>query len=416
MSKEFSSISRLNEASFRGIPFIVPDESVSRGQKLAIHEYPNSNKRFAEPLGKIPPIIDLTGIVDGLSATNDDAEQFKDRQSYVEARWDLERALEEYGPGELIHPIYGTIQVQVGEFTVKSNQRKVGEFIFKMQFFSSEEVVPNPLPATENTATFLADSARSDLLDAVEDAYEDPIDSNALEGAVDYVLDSLDTVNDAIDSVVEPVESALAATNTAIAQFRNGVYNIMQTAAGLKANLLNTYNSFLQLSLDPGTLAAAWDNLIDFEGEEKADTNTVSRANRVNNQIVIEEQTQITGLIGGFEAAANTDFSTVEELQERIEDLDEKFTEFFETNEDAILAITPAVRSSVLTLRAKTKEALDDQSSKIWRTSDILTRKTSMSLMAYKYYGNIDNIDTLIDLNPEINVANVEGTVKVVAR
>ena len=86
-------IEKLNQASFRGIPFLVPNETAIRGQKVAIHEYPNLNKRFAEPLGKKPPIIELVCIIH--------------TKDFFQRRADLELALETPGLGELIHPFYG---------------------------------------------------------------------------------------------------------------------------------------------------------------------------------------------------------------------------------------------------------------------------------------------------------------------
>ena len=416
MAKELTLVERLLPASFRGVQFLVPEEEVIRGQKVAIHEYPNSDKRFAEPLGKIPSTINLTGIIDGFIATDDDAETFKDRGSFVEARFELERVLEESGVGELVHPFYGTVQVQAGEFTVRSNQRRVGEFVFRMIFYASEDVEPNPLPATENTASFLADAARAGVDNALLDSYENTIDSNAIQGAVDTVLGALDSVNNAIDSVVNPIESALAATNTAITQFRNGVYNIVQTAQSLKNSLTNTYNNLVQLTLDPDTLADAWDELIDFGGEPDTDTDTVRRANKANNQRMIYEHTRITGLVGAFEAAAHTSFNTVDDLQDRITFLDEKYSEIFETDENGILSLDQSLRNAFLNLRANVKTALDDQTSKIWRITEVDPGKISMTLLSYRYYGTLDTVDTLVELNPEVDVAFINETIKVVAR
>lgn len=402
MARSISIVEKLNPASFRGVPFLVPDETVTRGQKVAVHEYPNSDKRFAEPLGKIPSDIDLTGIVHG--------------EFYFEERKDLERALEVAGQGELIHPIYGSIQAQPGKFTVTSNQRKVGEFIFTMKFYVSEDISPNPLPATKQTVDYAAGLAFGSMLDAVEALYEDPSDSNSLLGAVDTVLGALDAVNDAIDSVVDPIEAAFAATNTAIAQFRNGVYNIMQTGAGLKNSLLNVYNNFVQLSLDAATLTAAWDNLINFDQPETPAPTTVQRTNRANNQNVAGSQANIGGLIGGLQAAANTDFNTTDDLQERSAFLDDTFNSLFEQESDSPLVTDPNLRASMANLRVVAKESLDNQKSKIWKQIEINPGKTSMSLTSYRYYGNLDQIANLIELNPDKSASNFNEVITAVVK
>ena len=40
---------RLQDASFRGVPFKVEEESAGTGRRVETHEYPNRDKLFARP-------------------------------------------------------------------------------------------------------------------------------------------------------------------------------------------------------------------------------------------------------------------------------------------------------------------------------------------------------------------------------
>ncbi|NAH43850.1 DNA circularization protein, partial [Escherichia coli] len=44
---------RLQDASFRGVPFKVEEESMGTGRRVETHEYPNRDKPYTEDLGKI---------------------------------------------------------------------------------------------------------------------------------------------------------------------------------------------------------------------------------------------------------------------------------------------------------------------------------------------------------------------------
>lgn len=43
---------RLQDASFRGVPFKVEEESAGTGRRVETHEYPNHDKPYTEDLGK----------------------------------------------------------------------------------------------------------------------------------------------------------------------------------------------------------------------------------------------------------------------------------------------------------------------------------------------------------------------------
>ncbi|ABP60333.1 DNA circulation family protein [Enterobacter sp. 638] len=56
---------RLQDASFRGVPFKVKSEGASIGRRVETHEYPNRDKPYTEDLGKVTFRPDITAYIIG---------------------------------------------------------------------------------------------------------------------------------------------------------------------------------------------------------------------------------------------------------------------------------------------------------------------------------------------------------------
>ena len=409
-----SPIEQFYSASFRGVPFLVPKESANRGQKLALHEYPNSDRRFAEPMGKIPPIINLTCIVHG--------------ERFFQDRADLEFALDIPGLGRLEHPVYGLIEVQPGPFTVESSQSRSGEFIFTTIFYSSDTVVtPKALRSNAQTASNRAEEVSQAIADTLEEKYAEPTDSNFLDDMVGAMDDALNAIQKAINDVVGPIQSAIATVNSTINNFRNKLRRIMQTGTGLKNALLNLENNIKQLSDDPATLSAAWDNLFEYDknidtGEVNAPgpTNTVRRSQIESNKAVLSESMRLIGLSGSYESSAYTEFANLDVLNETNKKLNDAFNEFFELNVEfdniESLANDPDLRAKMQQLRVDANIAINNQLVNVWKVVEVEPGLTSMSLMSYRFYRDIENVQTITDLNPDINQANFNIKVKATSK
>lgn len=409
-----SRVEKLIPASFRRVSFLVPEENEATGQKVALHEYPNSSRRFAEPLGVIPPTFSLVGIVHG--------------PNFIQRRLDLKNALNTPGLGELVHPIYGSIQVQPLPYTVDSNQVRVGEIIFRMQFATSDAVVtPNPLQASPQTATRQAVVARNAANTVLENNYTPPTDILETNEISDNINELLTDIENASRSVVEPVQANLAAFNTAVSTARTGLFRIIQTGANLRDSINSVYTTMLNISDEPENILAAWNSLFDFNIATGTNfsslrpTNTVSRARTQQNIASISEHARLIALIGIMESTAHTSFLTQEDLLAALENINTRFNNYLENNLipqpniDSI-ANDPTFRASLHQLRVFTKTSLDAQISNIWRIADIDPGRSSISLTAYRYYGDLENVERLTGLNPNLNVANFNQTIRAITR
>lgn len=97
-------------ASFRGIPFEVLNLS-DRGEKsLAVHEYPYRAGAYVEDMGRKARAIPIRAVFWG--------------QGYLARLQELTAALEETGAGELVHPVFGSVQVTVQNFEIAHEAEK----------------------------------------------------------------------------------------------------------------------------------------------------------------------------------------------------------------------------------------------------------------------------------------------------
>ena len=143
----------LLDASFRGVPFQV--ESITdKGEKsLALHEYPYRPGAEVEDLGRKARVIPVKALFWGLSY-----------KSGVEA---LVKALEKDGKGELVHPVFGSIEVCIRSWEVAHDAERAN---FATVSFEAVEAGPDNPFFAGGSARSLAEKARDALLSGLQKA------------------------------------------------------------------------------------------------------------------------------------------------------------------------------------------------------------------------------------------------------
>lgn len=111
-------------ASFRGIPFFVPDTSIEVGRRIAEHLFPGIDPAAYDDFGLSPELIDISGMIVG--------------DDYIVQAQLLRAAFNTAGPGTLIHPWFGPMSVileQPAEISFSAFELRVMRFnaTFKRQ-------------------------------------------------------------------------------------------------------------------------------------------------------------------------------------------------------------------------------------------------------------------------------------------
>ena len=198
---------QLQPASFRGVPFEVEASGITVGRRTVVHEYPQRDRPYVEDMGRATRNITLQCFVVG--------------SDYLEQAQALMHELEEPGPGTLIHPWLGEMEV-----TITS--------VSELQFDQGLGVASVTITATEaGDLDFPAVTADEDT-EALEAA--DAVEKSAVEKFCEDF--DLSTINEWVDSALEG--SLLDALNFVSAgdlgklfDYAEGVANLADKAMAL---------------------------------------------------------------------------------------------------------------------------------------------------------------------------------------
>ncbi|WP_028574360.1 DNA circularization protein [Desulfonatronovibrio hydrogenovorans] len=142
---------RINEAlrgSFRGTGFYVQRADTEGGRRTVVHEYPRRDRPYAEDLGRKARAWRIEAFVIG--------------PDYDLDRDELIEALEQPGPGELVHPYLGTFQAVVTSARWNESTRDGGMCRFQIDFVEAGEAeLPRTTVDTRGLALEAAEEAEA---------------------------------------------------------------------------------------------------------------------------------------------------------------------------------------------------------------------------------------------------------------
>ena len=79
------------------------------------------------------------------------------------------------------------------------------------------------------------------------------------------------------------------------------------------------------------------------------------------------------------------------------------------------IASDQAVITALNTLRNNAREVLKEKSQNLYRITNIFVHNTSVTLLSFSYYNNLDNVDTIQSLNDDLSPTYYSGDVKIIS-
>jgi prophage DNA circulation protein len=158
---------RLRPASFRGVAFFVREAEAGVSRNVVEHEYPGQAPPYFEDLGRRARTWTIEGYVVG-----DDYQAQRDRL--------VTAAESEDGPGDIVHPYYGTLRVHCRGISVRESASEGRMARVLLQFVEASEQVAPTSVADESAAV---DEATGSLYTASADDFEEawnPVDEPAI--------------------------------------------------------------------------------------------------------------------------------------------------------------------------------------------------------------------------------------------
>ena len=256
---------------FKGVPFLYQEINGTVGRRTVLTEYPGSKaKPRVEDMGPATGIFKMDLFVMG--------------PNYDVDRDALRAAFNEPGPGELVHPYWGTMQVTVhGPVNVVETTKRGGMAIFTVTFVQDGE----ELKLLETRPT---DDIVDELADRVIEVAEEEFSAlftvvAAIESTIDAAVEAVQTVASAYNTIKGKIAAALQVINDATAAINSvvdGVVSLINTPAALAGQLTAMVRSVVT---GVTSIGAAFEAAIEFfEGEDAlpAEGNVIAARSRVN--------------------------------------------------------------------------------------------------------------------------------------
>lgn len=387
-------------ASFNNVNFLVPDESKSGGKKTVKHEYAGSDRRYVEELGELAPDYSITAIVTGFDA--------------IQQRIRLETELKKSGRGLLIHPALGQLMVVAIDYTSSSSDTKIGEFTFEISFSeSADNITLTPSISSVQSISSLVSQAKDALDSGFTSLFSDTTFPDTITKTANQLTDILNEVGNFAGGLSDINTTASSVLNLNISNTLNSVATIARQGVTIASQIRQIYNNVENISDDIPSFFNSWLGFTVFGSDRNKKTlTTQKRITEENNLSALEDHTKLNALLGLFESASYTEYQTDIELLEIQETIEAQYQELIDNAIENSLAYSSEFRELISQVRVKTREILENKTQNVWRVVDISPNESSMALTAYRYYGDLENLNNIIGLNPLSNVSINDEIIK----
>lgn len=291
----------MQRASFRGVQFYVQESTGSIGRRNVIHQYPNKETANGEDLGKKAREFTLTAFVLG--------------DDYMTQRDAFEAAIEESGPGELVHPWRGRMIVSVTDCRPSESIDQGGKQSWSVTF---TEVDKNLQPNIRPDTFAIVDTAADDAIVASE---QDFADIFSVEGLPEFVeLDAAARISGVLDEALSVAKGMLPDMSILPAFYRNAagilgrVSQLLRLPTNLASEITGQISGILGLGSGPLSAFNALLRLFNYGGTQTPVRRTTpARISQENNRQAVNALVRRTAVIEAARSTASIEFESYQD-------------------------------------------------------------------------------------------------------
>jgi prophage DNA circulation protein len=375
---------QLRPVSFRGVEFYVDNHDLELGRRVQLHDYPFKDEAYPEDLGGKDGVYSFPGYVIG--------------ENYHEQRDKLIEALNQQGPGILVHRFLGRIKVQAGLQRMKESNHEGGMARFDLLFYKAG-AKPNP---TSRIDTQQVVTSRADLAKVV--VQQNFVDDYQFKGYPGWVTDEAATVWSGLDSVLAKIDNADASLADIAAepvdlleQFNQRVSRFSHLGVSSQIAGFRLFNVG-QSALSPfRRLFGFGDDLPEFK------TITPSRQQQLVNQTAIVNLVNQTALIEASRASTNFAYDSSQDAIAVRNELSEALYQQMHTVDDDTFRVLQDLRAGVVT-------DLTERAANLKQIRSYTPQDTLPSLVvAHKLYQDASRADEIVARNQVAHPGFVTG-------
>lgn len=381
----------LKISSFKGFEFLVTSVTIEGGQKIAVHDFVNTNNRAVEDLGALPETFKVNAVITG--------------NNYFQRVQTFKHLLSEGGRGDYIHYTQGTFPVKVGTFTVIETQKNLGAAEFNITFLRVQgEIQPNVVSVNPSGISKKVEDAKGDSEENIEDNFQVPSFTGNLADSQAQV----EEIGDIFTKASEKFSQAKTAINEfrrRITSYKTRALILIAAPEELARSTINLFDSFGDLFDIPETHFSALQRLFDFGNDDiKSKNNTVGLIQHEDNRDILRVTIQSVALMEAYREVSLIDFVTVDDIDIAENILD---TQYVAVKDQA--GLDGDTQAKITDIRVTTRKFLTQQRINASRVIELNLPVKPSAVQSYTIYGNVDNACQLIELNDQRNTQFIGG-------
>lgn len=372
------------KGSFRGAEFCWQGAETEIGRKTARHDYPLRDDTYVEDLGKAPREFTLDVLVSG--------------PDYMTLRDKLVAALEEPGPGTLVHPTMGTMSVAVqGRVRLRESTQDGGVAFFSIPFVLAGALkYPGDTADTGSRVAVAADSALAAAADDFGERFvvagQPAFVADAATTLARDVLDTLDSVRASLSPpyVSESVSSFIAT----VSRVNGSLTALVRTPAGLCDELQGLVGDLSTMTENPFEAYKAYRRLYNFgDWLDQIAGTTPSRTRQSVNQSATRTLVQRAAVIEAARISSQIEFVSYQEAMSIRDELADSLDGQMESAPDEVYVALAELRAAVI-------RDISSRGADLARIVSYVPPVTLPALViAHRLYGDADRADEIIGRN-----------------
>jgi hypothetical protein len=385
--------SKIKPASFKKAKFLFDTSNIKGGIKFAEFEYPKTDKRDIETLGKMLKKISVNCFIDC-------------NKNYSQ-RDKLQQAFDDSKAGYLSLPFYKKFYGYVVEYSFNDAKNAVGNTSVSFEFVEVSKYGKNK----KNGKGFLA-NLKSKILGKYEEQFDKAWKAvSKAKEKFDSAVDTLKKVANKINQVASAIGGAgdsLGDFSTSISEIVNSSINLVKSPKVLAQNVKTAFDNLGVAYTSSKDLFKACKDLFNINEKDRNQIgNSQNSIDIRNNQDLINQLVKINALTLAYETSANIDYSNTQELNQVIADLEFGFSQIGSIADRSIIDDLQALRYEAINY-------LNELSLSVPNVVDYeVISPTPLTKILFNLYGNDDNKDIIISLNNINDTSSITGTIKV---
>jgi hypothetical protein len=234
----------------------------------------------------------------------------------------------------------------------------------------------------------------------------------------DNFLDALSKTNDFLGTVgfltnefVSDSESFDTFSKT-LNNFTANASTILTDTVVLSDNISDVFTQLDNSIPSASDSTKLFSNLFTFGNDDTTTTgNTFQNNEKETNRNILNGSIQTMALLISYKNAVQVEYQTVDQIDKQREALDIQFDNVLSNS-----AINRSDKTSLYNARNQARQYFDKEALRAYKVIDFETNTTTITELNYRLYGNLDNVNTLINLNGFKDLQSIEGNIKILAR